>query len=199
MLERPAEMAIAYAELTRQVSDGPAIEPTRADSLGRQLREPRHHVRVGAPRRELGAAPEAGPVSSPLGGGGRLEETPVTVLRQSRRADRAAIDPRGRDRDKEHPVEARVAGVDRAGVRLAMNRRVGLRWKRVRNHDDTGGGEKREPLATVIVKVVGKTNQAARPVQSTATRHFRTLNSYLNYLRCWVLSAKVLSARVLEC
>ena len=113
-LEHPSEVAVAHPQLARELPDPAAVERSGADPVGRHPGEPRHRVDDRAPRRQLGPAAETGPEPGPLGGRGRIEEAPALVVRDPRRTDRPAIDPRGRDPDEEDPVEPGIPGVEGA-------------------------------------------------------------------------------------
>src|SRR5690606_3729944 len=89
------------------------------------------HDALPISRRELRPTPQTRPVSIPLRGRRGFIERAVLTLREPRRAHGAAIDPRRRDADEEHAIEARVSRTERIvqcvaihGCRLGSGARI---------------------------------------------------------------------------
>src|SRR6266516_2960812 len=154
-LERAPQVALAHAQLTRELGDAAIVQRARGDPLGGYLGEARHRAQRWStcPRRQLGTAAQAGPKARALGGRRGIEEAAVTVVRQARRANRSAIDARRRDPDEKDAVETRVPRVHRELIGLAV---------------DEGSGKGRSG---------GHHNERRYPVAAAVARRIRTLNS----------------------
>ena len=84
-LQRAAQMALAHPQLRGKLSYAATVQRARRDPLRRRLRQPRHRVelRRRSTRGQLGTAPQTRPESRALGGGGRVEKAPVTIVREA--------------------------------------------------------------------------------------------------------------------
>src|SRR5258706_5463546 len=107
-LESTTQVSLADVELSRQVRHGATVERAGADANCCREGEARNGVDRRLARSELGAAAQAGAISRTLGRRGGHEEATMTRNRDSRRADRPAIDPGRDDADEEDAVEARI-------------------------------------------------------------------------------------------
>ena len=102
------------AQLAGEVIDTPSIQGAGGDAGGGRARQPRHGVHQGPAGRQLGTAAKAGAEASLLGGGGGIEETSAIAIGDSRRTNRATVDPGCGDAYEEEAIKPRIAGVERA-------------------------------------------------------------------------------------
>jgi hypothetical protein len=112
LFQRAAKVSLTHTKIARELGDTPAIERAIGDTLGCGVRETRERITGGAARRELWPAAEARPKSGTLRRRRRPEKPTVVVVRHARWTDRTTVDPRGRDADEKHAVEARIARVE---------------------------------------------------------------------------------------
>ena len=104
-----AELARAQPQVSGQLLQAaPIIQGTRLDSRRGRAGRSAHRIDRCEAGRQLGPASQARPEPLLLRQGGVAEEPAPAASGRPRRADRPAVDPRGRDPDEEQAVEAGI-------------------------------------------------------------------------------------------
>ena len=135
-----AELARAQPQVSRQLLQAaPIVQGARLDSRRGRAGRSAHRVDRCKAGSQLGPASQARP-ESPLLRQCRVAEEPAPAAGgRPRRADRPAIDPRGRDPDEEQAVEAGITRGQGSVTRLVVNshdRILAARAKRISPFSD---------------------------------------------------------------
>src|SRR5258708_26049374 len=118
-------MALAHAQLARELGHTAPVEGATRDTQCGQAREPGKHVDERPGLCQLRSATPTGPEPCAFGGRRRIEKAPMLAPRRARWAHRSAVHAGGGDADEEEAVEAGIARVDRAVVHVCVENHTG--------------------------------------------------------------------------
>jgi len=116
LFKKPAQLAFSHADTSPKGLDSSVLSIKKA--FGDQRQRSRDGIRGAAPtgqfRRDLGPAAKARTKAGLLRGSGGREESAVLPLGRTRRTDRTAVDPGGRDPDEQATIKTRIARLQRS-------------------------------------------------------------------------------------